>query len=167
MGSKFQNLSKMVDKADDLVYVNTISARFNEFVHNDHGSTSFYTTYGKKAFMRVLEYGERRGAIMNSLADNRRWRHETPNFEIQEIYEIFNGSLKYRFKKAEEYVHGREELLFHGTIGNAREIIENGFDLDFANPKTDMGNGNKLRFNEVAVYDPDQVYPLYAIEYRL
>ena len=30
-----------------------------------------------------------------------------------------------------------------------------------------MGNGNKLRFNEVAVYDPDHVYPLYAIEYQL
>ena len=103
----------MVDKADDLVYVNEISARFNERVHNDHGSTRLNTTYGKKAFMRfvnflnvfysylfaylfmpifsmfltvyfrVLEYGERRGAIMNSLNDNRRWRHETPNFEIQ------------------------------------------------------------------------------------
>ena len=42
----------MVDKADDLVYVNTISARFNEFVHNDNESTSFYTNFGKKAFMR-------------------------------------------------------------------------------------------------------------------
>ena len=33
--------------------------------------------------------------------------------------------------------------------------------------RTEIGNGKKLRFNEVAVYNEDQVYPLYAIEYRL
>lgn len=57
--SEFQNFSKMVDKADDLVYVNEISPRFNESVHNDYESKRLTTNYGKKAFMRFVNFFNR------------------------------------------------------------------------------------------------------------